>query len=118
MGRGKILRFLVASGRRPLVIMQLLGPSLSVLVAPWPCFPMTRWVRLVIGRCSSDGQAQYGTIGLFLGLFACLYLSFGGSPPPPIGLGPFCISLGGGGLVLFVFFVVGVCVGPWGWGEG
>ena len=61
----------------------------------------------MIGRCSSDGQAQYGTIGLFLGLFACLYLSFGGRSPPPIGLGPFCISLGGGGLVLFRVFCGG-----------
>ena len=70
------------------------------------------------GRCSSDGQAQYGTVGLGLGLFACLYLSFGGNPPPPTGLGPFGMLRGGGGLVLLrvfggggggVVLFVGVC---------
>ena len=70
------------------------------------------------GRCSSDGHAQYGTLWLGLGLFACLYLSFHGRPPPPVGLGPFGVSRGGGGLVLFRVFgggcgggisFVGVC---------
>ena len=52
-------------------------------------------------RCLSDGHAQYGTTWLGLGLFACLYLSFSGRPPPPVGFGPFGMSRGVGGFVLF-----------------
>ena len=39
--------------------------------------------------------------GLAFGLFACLYLSFSGRPPPPVGFGPFCVFHGVGSLVLF-----------------
>ena len=38
---------------------------------------------------------------LGLGLFACLYLSFSGRPPPPDVVGPFGVAHGGGGFVLF-----------------
>ena len=38
---------------------------------------------------------------LGLDLCACLYLSFKGRPPPPIGSGLFGVFRGGGGFVLF-----------------
>ena len=51
-----------------------------------------------------------------MGLFACLYLSLGGIPPPPVGFGTHGKSRGGGGFDIFRVFGGGVGGGGGGGG--